>query len=151
MQKSSVNKVILVGNLGQDPESRFTPQGTAVTNLSIATNESWKDQNGETQDRTEWHRVVMYGRMAETAVEYMRKGQMVYVEGRLNTREWEDQNQVKRKTTEIRCDNFTMLGRRGDSGSSMGRPPAGNPATGNPETQGTVPTENINEDDDLPF
>jgi len=87
MQKSSVNKVILVGNLGQDPESRFTPQGTAVTNLSIATNESWKDQNGETQDRTEWHRVVMYGRMAETAVEYMRKGQMVYVEGRLNTRE----------------------------------------------------------------
>ena len=110
MQKSSVNKVILVGNLGQDPESRFTPQGTAVTNLSIATNESWKDQNGDIQERTEWHRVVMYGRMAETAVEYMRKGQMVYVEGRLNTREWEDQNQVKRKTTEIRCDNFTMLG-----------------------------------------
>ena len=146
MQKSSVNKVILVGNLGQDPESRFTPQGTAVTNLSIATNESWKDQNGETQDRTEWHRVVMYGRMAETAVEYMRKGQMVYVEGRLTTREWEDQNQVKRKTTEIRCDNFTMLGRRGDSGSSMSRPTAANP-----EAQGTVPTENINEDDDLPF
>ena len=112
MQKSSVNKVILVGNLGQDPESRFTPQGTAVTNLSIATNESWKDQSGDIQERTEWHRVVMYGRMAETAVEYMRKGQMVYIEGRLNTREWEDQNQVKRKTTEIRCDNFTMLGRR---------------------------------------
>ena len=111
MQKSSVNKVILVGNLGQDPESRFTPQGTAVTNLSIATNESWKDQNGDIQERTEWHRVVMYGRMAETAVEYMRKGQMVYVEGRLNTREWEDQNQVNRKTTEIRCDNLPMLGR----------------------------------------
>ena len=87
MQKNSVNKVILIGNLGQDPEARFTPQGTAVTNLSIATNESWKDQNGETQDRTEWHRVVMYGRMAETAAEYMKKGQMVYVEGRLNTRE----------------------------------------------------------------
>ena len=82
MQKSSVNKVILVGNLGQDPESRFTPQGTAVTNLSVATNESWKDQNGDTQERTEWHRVVMYGRMAETAVEYMKKGQIVYVEGR---------------------------------------------------------------------
>tara|TARA_B100000941_G_C28362806_1_gene477957 strand:+ start:73 stop:513 length:441 start_codon:yes stop_codon:yes gene_type:complete len=146
MQKSSVNKVILVGNLGQDPESRFTPQGTAVTNLSIATNESWKDQNGETQDRTEWHRVVMYGRMAETAVEYMRKGQMVYVEGRLNTREWEDQNQIKRKTTEIRCDNFTMLGRRGDSTGSMS-----SPATKNPEAQGTVPSESINEDDDLPF
>ena len=92
MQKNSLNKVILIGNLGQDPEARFTPQGTAVTNLSIATNESWKDQSGETQDRTEWHRVVMYGRMAETAAEYMKKGQMVYVEGRLNTREWEDQN-----------------------------------------------------------
>ena len=134
MQKSSVNKVILVGNLGQDPESRFTPQGTAVTNLSIATNESWKDQNGDIQERTEWHRVVMYGRMAETAVEYMRKGQMVYVEGRLNTREWEDQNQVKRKTTEIRCDNFTMLGRKGD---------------GTPQNSGTGNSEK--EDDDLPF
>tara|TARA_B100001245_G_C22558868_1_gene279062 strand:+ start:92 stop:496 length:405 start_codon:yes stop_codon:yes gene_type:complete len=134
MQKSSVNKVILVGNLGQDPESRFTPQGTAVTNLSIATNESWKDQNGDKQERTEWHRVVMYGRMAETAVEYMRKGQMVYVEGRLNTREWEDQNQVKRKTTEIRCDNFTMLGRKGD---------------GTPQNSGTGNSEKV--DDDLPF
>ena len=134
MQKSSVNKVILVGNLGQDPESRFTPQGTAVTNLSVATNESWKDQNGDTQERTEWHRVVMYGRMAETAVEYMRKGQMVYVEGRLNTREWEDQNQVKRKTTEIRCDNFTMLGRKGD---------------GTPQNSGTGNSEKV--DDDLPF
>ena len=134
MQKSSVNKVILVGNLGQDPESRFTPQGTAVTNLSIATNESWKDQNGDIQERTEWHRVVMYGRMAETAVEYMRKGQMVYIEGRLNTREWEDQNQVKRKTTEIRCDNFTMLGRRGD---------------GKPQNSGAGNSEKV--DDDLPF
>ena len=134
MQKSSVNIVILVGNLGQDPESRFTPQGTAVTNLSIATNESWKDQSGEIQERTEWHRVVMYGRMAETAVEYMRKGQMVYVEGRLNTREWEDQNQVKRKTTEIRCDNFTMLGRRGD---------------GTPQNSDAGNSEKV--DDDLPF
>jgi single-strand DNA-binding protein len=134
VQKSSVNKVILVGNLGQDPESRFTPQGTAVTNLSIATNESWKDQNGDIQERTEWHRVVMYGRMAETAVEYMRKGQMVYVEGRLNTREWEDQNQVKRKTTEIRCDNFTMLGRKGD---------------GTRQNSGTGNSEKV--DDDLPF
>ena len=133
MQKSSVNKVILVGNLGQDPESRFTPQGTAVTNLSVATNESWKDQNGDTQERTEWHRVVMYGRMAETAVEYMKKGQMVYVEGRLNTREWEDQNQVKRKTTEIRWDNFTMLGRRGN---------------GSPQ-ENSSSKENV--DDDLPF
>ena len=127
MQKNSVNKVILVGNLGQDPESRFTPQGTAVTNLSVATNETWKNQNGESQDKTEWHRIVMYGKMAETAAEYMKKGQMVYVEGRLETNEWEDQNQVKRKTTQVRCDNFTMLGRRqmqsqgteGDNHSSM--------------------------------
>ena len=141
MQKNSLNKVILIGNLGQDPEARFTPQGTAVTNLSIATNESWKDQNGETQDRTEWHRVVMYGRMAETAAEYMKKGQMVYVEGRLNTREWEDQNQIKRKTTEIRCDNFTMLGRRSDSPADQSQGSMSQP----------VPTPNSEVDDDLPF
>ena len=141
MQKNSLNKVILIGNLGQDPEARFTPQGTAVTNLSIATNESWKDQSGETQDRTEWHRVVMYGRMAETAVEYMKKGQMVYVEGRLNTREWEDQNQIKRKTTEIRCDNFTMLGRRSDA-------PSGQPQ-GAMSPSPSAPDSEV--DDDLPF
>ena len=141
MQKNSLNKVILIGNLGQDPEARFTPQGTAVTNLSIATNESWKDQSGETQDRTEWHRVVMYGRMAETAAEYMKKGQMVYVEGRLNTREWEDQNQIKRKTTEIRCDNFTMLGRRSDA--PLGQPQgAMSPSPSAPDSE---------VDDDLPF
>ena len=140
MQKNSLNKVILIGNLGQDPEARFTPQGTAVTNLSIATNESWKDPSGEMHDRTEWHRVVMYGRMAETATEYMKKGQMVYVEGRLHTREWEDQNQIKRKTTEIRCDNFTMLGRRSDA-------PAG-------QSQGAMspsPSSGSEVDDDLPF
>ena len=135
MQKNSVNKVIIVGNLGQDPEARFTPQGTAVTNLSVATNESWKNQSGELQDRTEWHRVVMYGKMAETASEYMKKGQMVYVEGRLQTNEWEDQNQVKRKTTEIRCDNFTMLGRRSDSTQESTAP--------NNKTE--------DQDDDLPF
>ena len=138
MQKNSLNKVILIGNLGQDPEARFTPQGTAVTNLSIATNESWKDQSGETQDRTEWHRVVMYGRMAETAAEYMKKGQMVYVEGRLATNEWEDQNKIKRRTTEIRCDNFTMLGRRSDSSQYS---PGAN----------TKKTEDQDLDDDLPF
>ena len=135
MQKNSVNKVILVGNLGQDPESRFTPQGTAVTNLSVATNETWKNQNGESQDKTEWHRIVMYGKMAETAAEYMKKGQMVYVEGRLETNEWEDQNQVKRKTTQVRCDNFTMLGRR------------------QMQSQETASTDqpSMNSDDDIPF
>tara|TARA_Y100000590_G_scaffold67493_1_gene73351 strand:+ start:2334 stop:2744 length:411 start_codon:yes stop_codon:yes gene_type:complete len=136
MQKNSVNKVILVGNLGQDPEARFTPQGTAVTNLSIATNETWKNQNGEPQDRTEWHRIVMYGKMAETAAEYMKKGQMVYVEGRLETNEWEDQNQVKRKTTQVRCDNFTMLGRR-QEGSQI--------------TESADSEQVENSDDDIPF
>ena len=144
MQKNSLNKVILIGNLGQDPESRFTPQGTAVANLSIATNEAWKDQNGELQERTEWHRVVMYGRMAETANEFMKKGQMVYVEGRLHTREWEDQNQIKRKTTEIRCDNFTMLGRRGESPTSSNR------GVGAQENKSGMGEDTVS-DDDLPF
>ena len=138
MQKNSVNKVIIVGNLGQDPEARFTPQGTAVTNLSVATNESWKNQNGDLQDRTEWHRVVIYGKMAETASQYMKKGQMVYVEGRLQTNEWEDQNKNKRKTTEIRCDNFTMLGRRSDT-------------TQNNPSQNQNDQKVEDQDDDLPF
>ena len=142
MQKNSLNKVILIGNLGQDPEARFTPQGTAVANLSVATTESWKDQSGEMQDRTEWHRIVMYGRMAETASEYMKKGQMVYVEGRLHTREWEDQNQIKRKTTEIRCDNFTMLGRRSDAPQGINPENPAPSSKPKPETDG---------DDDLPF
>ena len=138
MQKNSVNKVIIVGNLGQDPEGRFTPQGTAVTNLSVATNESWKNQSGEYQDRTEWHRVVMYGKMAETANEYMHKGMMVYIEGRLQTNEWEDQNNIKRRTTEIRCDNFTMLGKKGD----------GSPTKKAPNNDEKF---DENQDDDLPF
>ncbi len=136
MQRNSVNKVILVGNLGQDPDARFTPQGTAVTNLSVATNESWKDQSGEIKEKTEWHRVVMYGRMAETAKEYMNKGQMVYIEGRLQTREWEDKNQVKRRTTEIRCDSFTMLGKRSEV---------------NQGTHSNDQGEKPQTDDDLPF
>ena len=138
MQKSSVNKVIVVGYVGQDPEDRRTPQGTAVTNLSVATNESWKNQNGDLQDRTEWHRVVIYGKMAETASQYMKKGQMVYVEGRLQTNEWEDQNKNKRKTTEIRCDNFTMLGRRSDT-------------TQNNPSQNQSEQKIEEQDDDLPF
>ena len=132
----SINKVILVGNLGRDPEVGALQNGDRVVRLSIATSEKWKDKSsGEPRERTEWHRVVMYGKMAETASEYMKKGQMVYVEGRLQTNEWEDQNQVKRKTTEIRCDNFTMLGRRSDS------------------TQGSTAPNNKTEDqdDDLPF
>jgi len=143
MQKSSVNKVILVGYLGQSPEARFTPQGTAVTNLSIATNESWKNQSGELQERTEWHRVDVYGKMAETAAQYMQKGQLIYVEGRLKTDEWEDkETKAKRKATKIQCDNFTMLGRKGEMGSqgTVTQAPSNGPS-------GNVPVE----DDDLPF
>ena len=115
MQKNSVNKVIIVGNLGQDPESRFTPQGTAVTSFSVATNESWKNQSGEIVEHTEWHRIELFGKRAETANEYMRKGHTVYIEGRLKTDEWEDKETgQKRRATKIQCDNFTMLGRRSD-------------------------------------
>ena len=137
MQKNSVNKVILIGNLGQDPESRFTPQGTAVTSFSVATNESWKSQSGEIKEHTEWHRIEMFGKRAETANEYMRKGNTVYIEGRLKTDEWEDKETgQKRRATKIQCDNFTMLGRRGDNQSQGGGQPS-------------APVSN--DDDDLPF
>jgi len=135
MQKSSVNKVIIVGRLGQDPDGRFTPQGTAVSNLSIATSESWRGKDGEIQEKTEWHRAVMFGKMAETANEYMKKGSLVYVEGRLQTRSWEDNNGVKKYSTEILVDNFTMLGKKGDTGGT---------------SQGT-PKSDTPTDDDLPF
>jgi single-strand DNA-binding protein len=110
MQKGSLNKVLLIGHLGSDPESRFTTSGNAVTNFNLATNESWQASDGNTKDRTEWHRIVLFGKMAETAAEYMKKGQLVYIEGRLQTRSWEDKDKIKRYTTEVLCDNFTMLG-----------------------------------------
>ena len=148
MQKNSVNKVILVGYVGQDPEARFTQSGTAITNLSIATNESWKNQNGEYQDRTEWHRIVIYGKMAETASQYLKRGQQVYVEGRLATNEWTDKNDIKRKTTEVRCDAFTMLGKKGE-GSAQYSPPQNQN-----QSQSSNPDQNSqmdDDDDDLPF
>ena len=114
MQKGSLNKVQLIGHLGADPESRFTTSGSAVTNFNLATNESWKSAEGDAKEKTEWHRVVLFGKMAETAAEYMKKGQLVYIEGRLQTRSWEDKDNVKRYTTEILCDTFTMLGRKSD-------------------------------------
>ena len=109
----SVNKVILVGNLGADPEVRYTSGGTAVANLRMATNERWTDKSGQKQERTEWHRVVVWGRQAEVAGEYMRKGQLVYVEGSLQTRQWEDRDGNTRYTTEIRAQLTRMLGGRG--------------------------------------
>ena len=106
-----VNKVIIIGNLGEDPDSRHTPSGTAVTKLRIATNESWKDkQTGEKQERTEWHRVVMFARLAEIAAEYLRKGSQVYIEGRLQTNKWQDKDGNDRYTTEIVANEMQMLG-----------------------------------------
>ena len=114
-----VNKVILIGNLGQDPEVRYMPNGNAVANVTLATSESWKDKNsGEMQERTEWHRVVFFRRLAEIAGEYLKKGSKVYVEGRLQTRKWQDQNGQDRYTTEIVADQMQMLDSRGGGGSA---------------------------------
>ncbi len=112
-----INKVIIVGNVGGDPETRYMPSGSAVTNLTIATNESWKDkQTGEQKERTEWHRVAMFNRLAEIAAEYLRKGSQVYIEGKLRTRKWQDKSGNDRYTTEIIADEMQMLGGRGGSG-----------------------------------
>lgn len=115
MASRGVNKVILVGNLGNDPEVRYMPNGNAVANLSLATSESWKDQQGQMQERTEWHRLTMYRRLAEVAGEYLRKGSQIYVEGKLQTRKWQDQQGQDRYTTEIVCDQMQMLGGRMDN------------------------------------
>lgn len=110
-----INKVILVGNLGQDPETKYTPSGDAVTNLSIATSEQWKDKNsGEKKERTEWHRVVMWRKLAEIAAEYLRKGSQVYIEGKLQTRKWQDKDGNDRYTTEIVANEMQMLGGKGE-------------------------------------
>ena len=117
-----INKVILVGNLGKDPETRYMPNGKAVTNFSIATSESWKDkQTGEQREQTEWHNIVMYDRLAEIAAEYLKKGSQVYVEGKLRTRKWQDKEGRDRYTTEINANEMQMLGgRAGGGGGGMG-------------------------------
>jgi single-strand DNA-binding protein len=151
-----INKVILVGNIGKDPEVRYTASGAAITNISVATSESWRDKtSGEQQERTEWHKVVFFNRLAEIAGEYLKKGSQVYVEGSLRTRKWQDQSGQDRYTTEIVADEMQMLGGRGGS-EGMDRPapakkgfrdspPAG---TGEPpsfdESQGFA-------EDDIPF
>lgn len=142
--KGSVNRVILLGNLGQDPELKYTPSGVAVTTVSLATNEMWKDSDGNRQERTEWHRVVMWRRLAEIAGEYLKKGSKIYVEGRLQTRSWEDKDGQKRYMTEVVADNMTMLDSKGgDSGSSSSAPPKmeSPPAS----------DADVVEEDDLPF
>ena len=112
---ASVNKVILLGNLGRDPETRYTTGGDAVTNLRIATSEQWKDKNGDKQEKTEWHSVVLFGRQAEIAGEYLKKGRSVYIEGRLQTRKYTDKEGVEKYATEIVADRMQLLGSRGDS------------------------------------
>ncbi len=120
-----INKVILIGNLGKDPETRYLPSGGAVTNLTLATSESWKDkQSGQLQERTEWHRVVFFNRLAEIASEYLKKGSKVYIEGALRTRKWQGQDGQDRYTTEIVANEMQMLDARGAGGGDMERAPA---------------------------
>ena len=133
-----INKVILVGNLGQDPEVRYTTSGAAVTNITVATTESWTDKNtGQKQEKTEWHRVVFFGRLAEIAGEYLRKGRQVYIEGRLQTRKWQDKNGQDRYTTEIVANEMQMLG--------------GNPSGGKVQFGGAPASPGDEFDDDVPF
>ena len=162
-----INKVILVGNLGGDPETRYTANGAAITNITVATSESWRDkQTGENQERTEWHRVVFFNRLAEIAGEYLRKGRQVYIEGSLRTRKWQDQSGQDRWTTEIVANEMQMLGNRGDDVGS--RPSSGfrdqqaAPARQQPPQQAPAqqpqqqqasnpPAEDGFTDDDIPF
>ena len=138
---AGVNKVILIGNLGKDPELRYTPGGQAVASFSLATGEKWRDKDGNLQDRTEWHNIVVWGRMAENAKEYLSKGRPVYIEGRIQTRSWDDKDGNKRYTTEIVTQRMQFLGGRGDQGSAPDAPPAEAPQ----------PADLAGEDDDLPF
>jgi len=154
-----INKVIIVGNLGGDPETRYMPSGAAVTNFTVATNESWKDkQTGEQKERTEWHRVAMFNRLAEIAAEYLRKGSQVYIEGKLRTRKWQGQDGQDRYTTEIIADEMQMLGGRGGndfgggSGSGGGGGQGGG-GRGGKSGGGSAPPQPGPDDfdDDIPF
>ncbi|MDX1507609.1 MAG: single-stranded DNA-binding protein [Woeseiaceae bacterium] len=151
-----INKVILVGNLGQDPETRYMPSGGAVTNFTLATNESWKDkQTGEQKERTEWHKVAMFGRLAEIAAEYLRKGSQVYVEGRLQTRKWQDRDGNDRWTTEIIANEMQMLGGRGGGGGGGGYgggSGGGSGGSSGGSDGGPAPSPPSDDfDDDIPF
>ena len=138
MASKGVNKVILVGNLGNDPEVKYMPNGNAVANLSLATSESWKDQQGQVQERTEWHRLTMYRRLAEIAGEYLKKGSQIYVEGKLQTRKWQDNNGQDKYTTEIIVDQMQMLG-GGNSG--QGQQSQGNQGGYNQQPQQRQPQQ----------
>ena len=153
---ASVNKVILIGNLGKDPEVRYAPSGSAICNITLATSRQWKDKtSGEKQEETEWHRVVFYDRLAEIAGEYLKKGRPVYVEGRLKTRKWTDKEGVEKYTTEIVASEMQLLGSRegmGDGGGEGGArsAPAARPPAAKPATQKSS-TGFDDMDDDMPF
>jgi single-strand DNA-binding protein len=159
---ASVNKVILLGNLGRDPETRYTTGGDAVTNLNIATSEQWKDKNGEKQERTEWHRVVLFGRQAEIAGEYLKKGRSVYIEGRLQTRKYTDKDGVEKYSTEIVADRMQLLGSGRDSAGGEADFSSSGPATRGGGVRESAPRsggggggggkKNVDDfDDDIPF
>lgn len=148
---ASINKVILIGNLGRDPETRYMSNGDAVTNITLATTEVWKDKNGEKQEKTEWHRVTFYRRLAEIAGEYLKKGRPVYVEGKLETRKWTDKNGMDRYTTEVIATDMKMLGSRPgsdsfDSSSKESNEQASSQSSGNKSNNGFDDME-----DDIPF
>ena len=154
-----VNKVILIGNLGADPETRYTASGSAVTNISLATTDRWRDrQSGESQERTEWHRIVFFGRLAEIAAEYMHKGSQCYIEGRIQTRKWQTQDGQDRYSTEIIANELQLLGGRSTSGGGASdqrgnQAPAGVDSStdiGPPESPGP-PAATNDFDDDIPF
>jgi single-strand DNA-binding protein len=145
----SVNKVILVGNLGRDAELRYTPGGAAVATLNLATTEVWNDRNSQRQEKTEWHRVVLWGKQAETLQEYLTKGKQIYVEGRLQTRQWDDKDGNKRYTTEIKADRITLLGGGGGRGAGAGAG-GGGADRGASHAPDEPPMEPIT-DDDIPF
>jgi single-strand DNA-binding protein len=143
-----INKVILIGHLGADPETKSMPSGTAVTNIRIATTESYKDkQSNEWQERTEWHRVALFDRLAEIAAEYLRKGSQVYIEGRLRTRKWQDKQGNDRYSTEVIASDMQMLGGRGGGGAGAEARPAAKPQAAEPAS--TAEREDF--DDDIPF
>jgi single-strand DNA-binding protein len=153
MMARGVNKVILVGYLGNDPEVRYTPDQNAVAKLSLATTESWKDKSsGEKQERTEWHRVVLFGRLGEIAGEYLKKGSQVYVEGRLQTRKWQDKDGAERYTTEIVATDMQMLGARGTGGSAE-KPAPSKPSNRAPAAKAVGQDFSPGADfsDDIPF
>lgn len=160
---ASVNKVILVGNLGKDPETRYAPSGDAITNITLATTDSWKDKaTGEKKEATEWHRVVFFGRLAEIAGEYLKKGRSIYVEGRIKTRKWQDKDGQDRYTTEVVADQMQMLGSRegmggggmdegGGSSSGGARSTGGGGSSAKPAAKKPAGAGFDDMDDDIPF